>query len=219
MDGSYTATTEEGLDLEDFESQVGLGGDSLGFWPMRSPLLILLALGCITPAEESEWVTIFDGKTLTGWRAASEANWRVEDGAIVVDDGERGLLVHQDRYENYELIVEFKAASGTNSGVFLSTKEMPAKVTEDCYELNIAPPDNPFPTGSLVGRKKYGDAGEKSAWRKFEVRVEGKRVIVKLDGAEVMDYTADKPAGGTLIGLQKNEGRVAFRNIRVRKLP
>ena len=166
-----------------------------------------------------KWKTIFNGKSLAGWKATSKANWRVEEGAIVVDEGERGFLVHQDTYQNYELEVEFKAAEGTNSGLFLSTQEKPASVTEDCYELNIAPPDNPFPTGSLVGRKKFEGAGETETWRKFNVRVVRKRVTVKLDGKQIIDYSAEKPSTGNLLGLQLNTGRVAFRNIRVRKLP
>ena len=165
------------------------------------------------------WKTLFDGKSLRGWKPSSEANWRVEDGAIVADKGERGFLIHQDTYQNYELALEFKAAKGTNSGVFLNTQVKPASVTEDCYELNIAPPDNPFPTGSLVGRKKFEGAGESDKWRSFEVRVVKKRVIVKLEGKQILNYTADKPATGNLLGLQLNSGRVAFRNIRVKKLP
>ena len=85
--------------------------------------------------------------------------------------------------------------------------------------MNIAPPENPFPTGSLVGRKKYGGAGESDGWRRFDVRVHGLRVHVKLDGQEVVRYIATQRASGDRISLQLNEGRVAFRNIRVKKLP
>lgn len=186
---------------------------------MTKCVSILFLILCVAArADDGEWTTLFDGKTLTGW-TASAANWRVEDGAIVVDEGEVGLLVHEGVYEDYELDLEFKAAKGTNSGVFLRTKEKPANLTTDCYELNIAPPDNPFPTGSLVTRRKVEGAGETDDWRRFEVRVEGGRVTVKLDGKEVVDLEADPVAEGTGIGLQKNSGRVAFRNIRVRKLP
>jgi hypothetical protein len=173
-----------------------------------------LAIG----AEEKPWVSLFDGKTLAGWRPTSEANWRVEEGAIVVDGGARGFLLHEGTYTNYELRLEFKADKGTNSGVFLSTKEAPKKLTQDCYELNIAPPDNPFPTGSLVAREKVEGAGETDGWRKFEIRVADGRVLVKLDGKSILDYQADPPASGNLIGLQLNTGRVAFRNIKARKL-
>ncbi len=190
----------------------------------RFPLLCLLPVLLLSPSSSAEegaaWTTLFDGRTLDGWEATSDANWRVEDGAIVVDDGEAGFLLHEDTYTNYELEVEFKAARGTNSGVFLNTTRKPESLTEDCYELNIAPPDNPFPTGSLVARQKVEGAGETDGWRRFEIRVENGRVTVSLDGRPVVtDYRADPPSRGDRIGLQKNAGRVAFRKIRVRKLP
>lgn len=168
-------------------------------------------------AADDGWVSLFDGKTLNGWQATSEANWRVEDGAIVVDKGPKGFLLHDDDYLNYQLQLEFKAAKGTNSGVFLSTKKSPQNLTTDCYELNIAPPDNPFPTGSLVARKKYEGAGETGAWRKYEVIVRNGKVSVKLDGESILEYESE-PSLGRLIGLQLNSGRVAFRNIKVKKL-
>ena len=108
--------------------------------------------------DAAEWVPLFDGKTLNGWTDAGDANWRVEDGAITVDEGEAGLLVHDDSYESYELKVEFKAAQGCNSGIFLNTTTKPAAPGNDCYELNIADPTNPFPTGSLVKQVKYEGA-------------------------------------------------------------
>lgn len=186
---------------------------------MRRIILLFLTLALTNPGTAAEWKTLFDGKTLSGWQPTSEANWRVEDGAIVVDSGKRGFLIHEDTYRNYELTVEFKAAKGANSGVFLNTKRGKLKLTEDCYELNIAPPENPFPTGSLVARAKFEGAGETDAWRRFDVRVRNGRVTVKLDGKQIMDYRGEKPATGNLLGLQLNEGRVSFRNIRVRKLP
>lgn len=177
---------------------------------------MLFALALPGSTLGSEWETLFDGRTLAGWKATSDANWRVEDGAIVVDSGARGFLIHKDRFQNYELTVEFKAARGANSGVFLNTKHGNLDLTQDCYELNIAPPDNPFPTGSLVARAKVEGAGETDTWRRFDVRVENGRVTVRLDGKEILDYRGEKPASGNLLGLQLNQGRVAFRNIRVR---
>jgi hypothetical protein len=189
---------------------------------MKILLQTIIALTLVTTVHAQDadgWKTIFDGKTLTGWSPTSEANFRVEAGTIVVDSGPQGLLIHDDIYTNYEFTCEFQSAKGTNSGVFLSTQKKPKSVKDDCYELNIASADNPFPTGSLVGRKKYADAVEDDQWHAFEVKVEGSHVTVKLDGKLVLDYTAEKPSSGNQIGLQKNSGRVAFRNIKVKKLP
>lgn len=168
--------------------------------------------------DELGWVSLFDGKTLNGWTNAGDANWRVEDGVITVDEGDAGLLVHNDTYKNYELKLEFKAAKGCNSGIFLNTAEVPEDVGKDCFELNIADPDNPFPTGSLVLREKVEGAGETDTWRKFEIRVFDDHVIVRLDSKLIVDYQSEIPTTGNLIGLQKNAGRVAFRNISVHKL-
>ena len=90
---------------------------------------------------------------------------------------------------------------------------------KDCYELNIADPTNPFPTGSLVKRIKVEGAGETDTWRSFEIRVVNDHVTVKLDGKPIVDYRSDAPAAGKFIALQIRSGRIAFRNIRVRKLP
>jgi hypothetical protein len=186
--------------------------------PVKPLAALILALAMPGLVAGSDWKDLFDGRSLTGWEPTSAANWRVENGAIVVDSGERGFLIHEGRYRNYELTVRFKAARGANSGVFLNTKRGRLNLAEDCYELNIAPPDNPFPTGSLVARTKVEGAGESDDWRRFDVRVQGGRVIVRLDGRQVLDYRGAKPATGNLIALQMNEGRVAFRDIRVRLL-
>ena len=110
-------------------------------------LLVLAGLGPIAAAEPNTlspdelaegWILLFDGETLFGWRAASEANWEVRDGAISVSQGEPGLLCTTSQFGNYQLKVDFRSAPGTNSGVFLRTSPKPSDVTTKCYELNIA---------------------------------------------------------------------------------
>lgn len=164
------------------------------------------------------WISLFDGQTLYGWEAANQADWRVERGAIVVSSGEKGLLCTTTQFDSYVLKLEFRSAPGTNSGVFLATPRQPRNPAEDCYELNIADSDNPFPTGSLVQRKKAEGDFDSQDWQAFEVRVEGGRVQVTLDGQPVLDYEDPQPLGRGHIGLQFNSGRVEFRQIKLRPL-
>lgn len=166
------------------------------------------------------WISLFDGKTLFGWQPHSKADWKVEDGAILVTGGEKGLLCTSVQFSDYVLKAEFKAAKGTNSGIFLRTVPVVGKddITTKCYELNIAPGDNPFPTGSLVGRQKAKEVPESGAWQSFEVAVSGPKVNVKLNGEEVLSYDDPKPIGRGHIGLQLNEGRVEFKNIKLKPL-
>jgi hypothetical protein len=167
------------------------------------------------------WISLFDGQSLFGWRAHSKADWEVKDGAIRVSAGEKGLLCTTVPFDNYLLKADFKAAQGTNSGIFLRTAAVVGMddIKTKCYELNIAPPDNPFPTGSFVGRQKAKDVPERAdEWQTFEVSLESGNATVKLNGEEVLSYTDPAPIGRGLIGLQLNSGAVEFKNIKLKPL-
>jgi len=164
------------------------------------------------------WISLFDGHSLFGWNPTSEADWRVEDGAIVVSSGELGLLCTTAQFSDYVLKLDFRSEKGTNSGIFLHTPPKLSDVETDCYELNIADSENPFPTGSLVKRKKAEGDFESTEWQSFEVTLDGGKVTVKLDGEPILDYNDPAPLRYGHIGLQLNEGKVAFRNIKLKPL-
>lgn len=165
------------------------------------------------------WIRLFDGSTLFGWQIAGEANWRVEDGKIVVDQGDACLLCTSVPWKDFELSLEFKADPETNSGVFLRTPLNPKNPAEDCYEVNIAPKANPFPTGGIVKRKKAEDVTTDPAdWHTMKLVMDGSRLQVSVDDLDVCDYTDDVGLHEGRIGLQYNSGRVEFRNIRLRPL-
>jgi hypothetical protein len=179
------------------------------------------AAALLTADELKEgWIALFDGESLFGWTPHSKADWKVHHGAIVVGEGEKGLLCTHVQFADYELKVDFRAAKGTNSGVFLRTAPVVGKedVTTKCYELNIAPPENPFPTGSFVGRKKAADVPDSREWQTFHVTLVGGQAKVDLNGKTVLEYTDEKPIGRGYIGLQLNEGQVEFKNIKLKPL-
>ncbi len=165
------------------------------------------------------WISLFDGETLFGWAPGSKADWRVADGAISVTSGEAGLLHTTSQFDNFVLRGDFRAPKETNSGIFLRTAAAPKSPTVDCYEANIADPSvSPFPTGSLVGRKKGTVEKFSTDWQTYEIRVDGDRFTVKLNGAEVCDYTDPKPLARGFIGLQLNSGKAEFRDIKLKPL-
>lgn len=175
------------------------------------------------PADEAAagWIRLFDGHTLFGWDIAGSANWRVKDGSIVVDQGEQSLLCTSLPWRDYELVVEFKATGKTNSGVFLRTPLEPQDPAVDCYEVNIAADDHPFPTGSVVNRLKADEpenAQEFDQWRTMKIQLQGGHLQITVDGKLVCDYTDESPLPANRIGLQHNSGRIEFRNIRLRPL-
>jgi hypothetical protein len=168
------------------------------------------------------WISLFDGETLYGWQTTGETKWDVADSAIHTSGEKSGFLMTTTEWGEYLLHVEFKAVAKTNSGVFLQTPLKPTDPARDCYELNIAPADNPFPTGSFVGREKGKIAKKKfpaaDEWHSFDVAVLGGEFAVRLDGKSVLQYMDAKPIRMGHIGLQSREGAVAFRNIRLKPM-
>jgi hypothetical protein len=86
----------------------------------------LAALPCLA----GEWRTLFDGKTLKGWRVESRPEdrgkvfWQARDGAIVCDslgrkDHDYVWLVAEEEFGDFELTLEVRgfAESPGNSGV------------------------------------------------------------------------------------------------------
>jgi hypothetical protein len=184
--------------------------------------LALSAEPKLLPKEllEDGWISLFDGETLFGWQPVGEASWEVVDGEIRTSGEKPGFLMTTTEWANYLLDVEFKETADTNSGVFLRTGLNPKNPADDCYEVNIAPPDNPFPTASIVARQKTSliDSARQSAdtWHRLLIAADGANIKLRLDGAEAVDYTDPQPILKGFIALQSREGPVAFRNVRLR---
>lgn len=164
------------------------------------------------------WIQLFDGQTLFGWQHPREADWRVEDGAIVVSGGAPGLLTTTTAFQDYALRVEFRADPDAIAAVCLSTSPEPADMATDCYALSIAGPDHPFPTGSLVQREAVAAEVQRDGWQTYDVKVVDGHVRVHLNGEFILDYADPHPRVGGLIGLQFQTGRVAFRQVTLRPL-
>lgn len=168
------------------------------------------------------WISLFDGETLFGWEPTSKADWRVEDGVIRVGAGEKGFLMTTSQFADYELHVEFKSQSTANSSVFVRTSLQPKDPAKDCVEVNIAPSNNPFPTGNLVGRDRSAvnipPAAKPDQWHSFLIRVEGSSIKVSYDDQLYLSGGSGPIPSRGHIGLQFREGEINFRNIRLKPL-
>ncbi len=188
-------------------------------WHVARPVHAAAPNALSTEELADGWVLLFDGETEFGWKRASDANWKISDGAISVSSGKPGLLHTTSEFADYVLKVDFRAPEGTNSGVFLRTLAVPTDPAGDCYELNIADPaTSPFFTGSFVRRQKAAPYKASANWQTFEVTAQGGHFTVKLDGRQVLDYTDSKPLRRGFIGLQFNKGKVEFRNVKLKPL-
>lgn len=168
---------------------------------------------------------LFDGKTPYGWESIGEAKWEVADGEIRTSGEKPGFLVTTSEFADFQLSVDFKAASGTNSGVFIRSAREPKDAAKDCYEINIAAPGvSEYTTGSIVARQKpnvplVDEAALKSTdWVNMLITAEGNQITVEVGANKVVNFRDDTPNAlrRGRIALQANKGAVAMRNIKIR---
>jgi hypothetical protein len=124
-------------------------------WPAFSFALLLIGLAAFSYSHQASgqtaagWITLFDGKNLDSWNKIGDANWRLEDGAVVADKG-NGFLVSKNAYTDFQLRAEFWVDSDANSGIFIRCTD-PDKVTgATSYEVNIwdTRPEPSYGTGA-----------------------------------------------------------------------
>lgn len=178
----------------------------------------------LTEAEISDgWISLFDGHSLFGWEPNNkEVNWAVADGTITADSGPIGLLLTYTPFADYQFRCDYKMAAGGNSGVFLRTLAEPKDVQKDCYEVNIVD-EHPsgFLTGAIVGLQKTDEPITGSGdWHTFLLTASGTKISVAIDGKEVCTYDDTRPEArkSGLIGLQKNVGKIEFKNVALKPL-
>jgi hypothetical protein len=187
-----------------------------------------------------QWITMFDGKSLDGWKASEEpGSFEVKDGMIIanVTGKKRSHLFYmaeKEPFKNFEFEAEVKTMPGSNSGIYFHTQFQDTGWPKKGFEAqvnNSFPPD-PRRTGSLYGIDDVANPPVKdNEWFKYYIKVEGKHVVIKLDDKMVVDYTEpenpkpyqdrDRKIGEGTFALQSHpdSSQVFFRNLRVRRLP
>jgi hypothetical protein len=206
---------------------------------MSLPRLLLVCLLLPALAGAAEWRTLFDGRSLAGWKAGENAaTFSVKEGAIVVK-GPRAHLFYigaagDAAFRNFELALEVKTFPKANSGVYFHTEFQEIGWPAKGYEVQVnTTHTDPDRTGGLWGVKPNPTVFAKDGeWATLTIRVEGKRITTFVNGSLAADYTEEenpvrKPAlAGRLLGkgtfaLQGHDpdSEVHYRNIRVRELP
>jgi hypothetical protein len=196
-------------------------------------------------AAADDWVPLFDGKTLTGWKASENyASWKVADGAITTD-GPRSHLFYAGPlrgadFRNFELKLEFMTRTGANSGVFFHTRFQGQGFPEQGFEVQVNSSHvgegsyrERKKTGSLYGvRNVYKALARDDEWVPLHIAVRGKNVQVRVKDMLVVDYVEPDPPvqapktpgrvlGSGTFALQCHDpgSKAQFRNILLRPLP
>lgn len=200
-------------------------------------MLAPVVLGSATQAAS---VSLFDGKTFQGWEGDTAKTWRIVDGAIVAGSltqmvPRNEFLATTRPYTNFVLRLKVKL-EGTegfvNSGVQIRSERIPNHHEMIGYQADIgagwwgaiydesrrnkvlAKPDE------AVVKKAVKDG----AWNDYEIRAEGRRVVLKINGVQTVDYTEpdEKLVQSGRIAVQVHGGGKAlvhFKDLTIEELP
>ena len=186
-------------------------------------VLLLLGLGAAAQAPpQGAWVSLFNGKDLTGWKNNGAEKWVVEQGTILCERAANkyGYLTTEKTYRDFTLRLKFKGEAAGNSGVF-----MHARITgidpehgPDIEGMQVeVDPSAGKHTGGLYesggrGWVKMPTAEGEQALKAgqcndLEVAVAGNHIVTQLNGVKIVDYTDTAPKfTDGVIGLQIHTG-------------
>jgi hypothetical protein len=184
--------------------------------------------------------SLFDGKSFKGWEGDTTKTFRVEKDAIVggslMDTVPTNMFLATTRtFDNFVLRLKFKLV-GTgfvNAGVQVRSR----RLAEPAYEMSGYQADlGDGYWGALYDESrrnkvlvKPDDETMKKAlkpgeWNDYEIRCEGPRVRLSINGIQTVDYTETDPSipQQGLIALQIHGGgkaEASYKDITIEELP
>ena len=217
---------------------------------MKRITTLLLALGILAAAstvavaelteemKKDGWVSIFDGKTLEGWKAnGPDGGFKVENGAIVGVGGMNHLYYMQE-LRNFELKIDAKINKGGNSGVYVKSQWQDNTWPTTGFELQVnSSQSDPVKTGSLYNIvKMYKAPHGDDEWFTYHLICNENALDVRVNGELLYTYVdpgGNRPQQGPITERNKRIGQPGyialqqhdpgstpqFRNIYIKKLP
>lgn len=213
-------------------------------FPLLRLLTLVVSLGMLLPLArpqdndepdqktEPQWVSLFDGKSLDGWKKVGreDSTWEVKDGVIVSGGQVSMLTTTTGPYKNFRYRAELKINDGGNSGLYFRTKPEPGFL--DGYEAQIdSTHSDPIRTGSIYGMCHiYKQLVEPDAWFTYEIEVrddvwrgrELTRIKVSVNGEELyehLDFTKQFESGHFAFQQHDPGSIVCIRKVEVMELP
>lgn len=199
------------------------GGAAVGKGTMRALLagaltgILAMGLAMADHHEEAGWESIFDGKTLAGWKSSPDnpAAFSVVDGLLKVS-GKRAHLYYVGKdgkasFTDFEMKVKVKTMAKANSGIYFHTVFQDAGWPKQGYEVQVnTSHGDPKKTGSLYGvvniwvdgedgpaefeqngglNKRREEAPSKDdEWFEYHIIVKGNLVTLKVNGKTTVEF-------------------------------
>jgi len=193
-------------------------------------IALLLMIGLLASACDPS-VSLFDGKSLEGWKCdpvEQIADWKAVDGELLGENPteKASIIWTTTSYRDFEVECEYITLSDDyDTGLFIRglTHQVQIGISrslqKDMTACIYAPQDE---QGSYPGQTDKVEANHKvGEWNHLKVVATGKRIQTFLNGEPMVDYTGVVLVDEGPIGLQLHGGvhmAVKFRNIKVREL-
>jgi hypothetical protein len=177
---------------------------------MKQITTILLLVGSLcasasAQADSHGFVSLFNGRDLSGWLTGPNNAWVVEDGLLTLkrefDGKEHNLdyLWTKETYGDFILELEFKIPERANSGVFLRTANLKDPVYTG-IEVQVA---------NSYGQRNTNRGGTAGAiydllaptkntirkpgeWNHFQITCRQNKIAVALNGEQIIDMDLDQ---------------------------
>ena len=169
-------------------------------------LIIAAAGGCQTgvggtTTANTEWKSLFDGKTTNGWRNYKKQTvgpgWTVVDGILTRSGENAGDIITVDKYRNFDLELDWRIAEGGNSGIMYHGTEDNDYIWQSAPEMQILDDAR-----HADGKSELTSAGSAFAlypaprgvvhpagqWNKARLLVNGNHVEHWLNGKKMVSY-------------------------------
>ncbi|WP_286177276.1 3-keto-disaccharide hydrolase [Rhodopirellula sp. JC639] len=212
-----------------------------------STIALVAVLMCCGTSFADDWVTLFDGKSLDGWKPSRDnTQFALTDSVIIgTSSGQTQFLHTVEEYGDFELELEVKLHdTDLNSGIQIRTKltrtNDAGKVRPSVHGPQVDIGKSPGRSGHIFnqGNGAWITPKEDLArnelmvnrkWNKLRVLAAGPRIQTWINGEQVADVTDDeayaKYSSGVIAlqvhGVKKSPEtarHVSFRSIRVRKV-
>jgi hypothetical protein len=192
----------------------------------------------VTPvaAEEAGFVSLFDGKSLAGWKAnENPGSWQVVNGEIICH-GPRSHLFYVGpdaakpaEFNDFHFKAEVLTKPQANSGIFFHTAFQSDGWPAQGYEMQVNNSQaDPVRTGSIYNVvKNFIPPAADNEWFTEEVMVKGRAVTVLVNGKVLFEFVEPEGVKGTrklssgTFALQAHDpgSEVHYKNILVKRLP
>ena len=203
-------------------------------------LLLAAALGASSPAV-AQWIDLFDGESLAGWRQlGGEASYAAEEGAIVgrtAPNTPNSFLCTERHFGDFVLEYEFLVDPRLNSGVQVRSHSLAEHQDGRVhgYQIEIDPSPRAWTAGlyeegrrgwlqNLADKPDAQAAFKQGEWNRVRVEAVGQHFRTWLNGVPAVDHMDGMTASG-FIGLQVHSVKtndtleVRWRNLRLREVP